>query len=399
MRDLVNRQHRGVFTYEKQGFDQQAYNESGGTVKQWFTYGSPRHYDTVTRAYDKGRADLVHSDGVLPTPYYAWDISTVSEPISYTSYSSSSIRRVYNGYRVTTGPVKVPYVTDVAPRVPFLPSDFKDEANSKHLAKIKDRQTNWSENLAEAHDFGKVYNQLKNLGKGILAARRGNWSAAGKHLGLDKPMEAAADGYLSWNLGIKPTVLAIEETIRSLDHFVRQEERTVKSTLTKVVDFGSANIFSQWYRSLRLVIEHSDTFRIADREAVARQRHGVDGLADALEAGYAVIPYSFAADYFVNVQQHLSTLSATRGLDWHHGYTTEVVKSEELSLKEQVNVVGEYINGVAKTWSLYPKLTGNVFSFQRKLRNDFVIPRLYVNIGLSTNQAGILSALAYKLTR
>lgn len=394
MRDVVDRTTLGVKSYEQQFKDYPYKGAPERTV--WVApWGSSTQSIAASRIR-RGRADLVLSDGVRPTPYYGWEIKQRSHSVDIYNYVSAIQRYHISGPQVVM-PEAIPYVTTQAPYLPLIPQDMVDEANTRHANKIKNTTLDLSETIAESSDIPTLVRSLIQVVKALLSAARGKWANAGKHLGLHKPLEAAADGYLAWNLGFRPMISTIESLAQLTEERLSRMNQTVSSTLVRNVPIhrntGSSG-------SMQLIVANQDTFTVTEADTRALARVGLGSRFDALAGLWAAVPYSFVVDYVFGIQAWLTSLSAFRGLTWSHGFTNKIVRTKSPLRTEREIEYNDFVPPnllEAKEKTAYA--TSSVFTFQRIPRGGFADPGLFVRFGLNPNQLGILSALTYKLSR
>lgn len=203
----------------------------------------------------------------------------------------------------------------------------------KCLAKARNMRVNLAVAFAEG---GKTIRMLtdtvRTLGNAYGAFRKGRFSQAARHLGINKPKDSLANNWLAYQYGWLPLIndaVGIASTIR--DHYGAGREdyfvvRTSKTEVTTGV-FECANWVvtgnhGKLYYTDVSTVRAGLRLRISSRGDKFLAGVGLS-LGDVLLTTWELVPFSFVFDWFVDVGGYLESISALNGLVVLDGWTCQ----------------------------------------------------------------------------
>jgi len=132
-----------------------------------------------------------------------------------------------------------------------------------------------------------------------------------KRLSVHKTL---ADNWLEYSFGFKPLIEDCGEILKLL---TTSRDDTYTSVVTKMVTFSEQSppedTFSSSARTVTGVLRYQCDIKVTNPNIHLANNVGV---LNPLEAVYEIIPFSFAVDYFVNLGQMISSLSAFAGIEF-----------------------------------------------------------------------------------
>lgn len=310
-------------------------------------------------------------------------------------------------------PTLTNFVDTTAPSPPGGPSvtDVLDrKARAEVLTRIKDMKVNMAQAFAEREQTVRLFaDTAKRIANTLISLKHGNIIEAASHLGLpvsskrqrarvrsrvrSAPRRAAnqvANDWLALQYGWKPLLSDItgaaeslakrfNQPIRSFSHS-RASKTTKDLYLNYVYEATSGATIANrkldpGRRTGTVVVNGKSEISYALQYSASNQSHWPTalGLTNPLELAWELLPYSFVADWFINVGQTLSTLDATVGLQFLQGTKTTFHKYTWVSEGSQTGVTGsrwyQYSNGVQTFTWVYVK---------REVLTDFPSPALPV---------------------
>lgn len=203
----------------------------------------------------------------------------------------------------------------------FLSTDARNQAKTEALLKLNKRKVSYGQYLVESRKSAKM---LATSGKELLTllrhVKRGNIKALPREFGVIR--RKAGEYWLQYQYGWKPLV----DDIHGMWEVSR--DGLIYPQLIRVVREVTSNYSSNkishrnYYVDMKVV--HKD-------KCVLYAKLGDSFLAFAQNAqvlnpaslGWEVIPYSFVLDWFVPVGNYLDALTASAGLDFVSGLSSQ----------------------------------------------------------------------------
>jgi hypothetical protein len=163
-----------------------------------------------------------------------------------------------------------------------------------------------------------------SLFSAVRAMRRGNWSEAGRRLGMSPYQVAtgknAANGFLGFKYGFVPLMQDLHE---GYNWFADNADTPLllsaigTSSRTYSGAYSYSNYDAPWSYSSKAQVKL--TAKITDKgRYVANQ----GGLLNPLAIGWELVPYSFVLDWWMPVGNILQSYSDLAGLDFVMGYAS-----------------------------------------------------------------------------
>lgn len=193
---------------------------------------------------------------------------------------------------------------------PSVPSSLVDEAWSRVRQKVLAQDFNAPVFIAEG---GKTVQHLAHtatrLFKAMRAFRKGQFRQMAKALGIS--VEGAPRAWLEYKYGWMPLLLDIHGSAKTLaEHSFRRDLRVFKSRISRASTYQGTN-----------PVVHGTLTHTAMAWVTVRTRFpnivtaNQLGLLNPATIAWEVIPFSFVADWFVNIGDFLAELTAWQGLD------------------------------------------------------------------------------------
>lgn len=182
----------------------------------------------------------------------------------------------------------------------------------------------WAENLAQITKTRKtVVERSVQLANFVSALRRGNIKRAAKVLRTPVPSgvsnrKAVSQNFLEWEYGVKPVISDLQSSMRILlsDPGIRRIKAGAQSPLKPIrvqTKETQSNAFSTWRESADAEVSwilRADV-RVSNPNLFLANQLGIIDVA----LPWKLIPFSFVVDWFVNVEQVLSSVTDFYGLD------------------------------------------------------------------------------------
>lgn len=199
-----------------------------------------------------------------------------------------------------------------------------NRCNTEALLKLKDMKVNFGEALAESRStVNLLADSASTALRALLQARKGNWRGVHKTLGLKgKPLvngSWSSSKWLEYQFGWMPLLSDVYGASELFKEGLRKKAQlfSVVRTITENGDIvstnGGMNPSGETQRKTRVKLYA----RVADQDI---QNLTSLGLLDPLQVAWAVVPWSFAIDWFLPVGNFLEALGATRGLTFVGGF-------------------------------------------------------------------------------
>lgn len=186
----------------------------------------------------------------------------------------------------------------------------------------------WAENLAQIQKSRQmVSGRLVQLSGALLAVKAGKFKRAAKLLRTVKPSgvsnrKALSQNFLEFEFGWKPIVKDIQESLEFLTADFPVLPKYIKGSAKEALDetYTNAQSAHQYYRTDRSVtagmirVKCRAGYFVSNPNAFLANQLGV--LDTALP--WKLIPFSFIVDWFINVEQVLSSMTDFYGVTLVH---------------------------------------------------------------------------------
>lgn len=240
------------------------------------------------------------ANGYLPTTAMSdFVIEADSIPLSRTAYGSSGRIRQTEDNQATLGILAVPYA----------PLDLADEAWSKLRGKVLDQDFNAPVFLAEASKtVDMVFGKAQQLHRAYRAFRRGHFDTARRALGINTS-KGLANNWLEYKYGWMPVLQDIHGAAKTLaDTLYKPRQNYFSASASRVENWGGKD-------GMNGVIRYKA--KVWCRVSVNTPSLSLGnkiGLLNPLTVAWELIPFSFVADWFVNVGDCIAEATAFTGL-------------------------------------------------------------------------------------
>lgn len=255
-------------------------------------------------------------------------------------------------------------------------SDASVEASTQCFANIDKSSENLFEDLAE---LNKTAAMLRNPLSGL--------KKIGHKLPISQNVQGAADLWLEYKYGIKPLISAISTVL----HNYNARSRRVRDTSHGKVSFSKNSIstFTATQGILSFPVTLATTDKVVvrgtylyDHDVTAASLSGFDSKG-LFTLPWELVPYSFVADWFINVQDFLASLVPVPSV-------TTLGSCLTVNLETTCDwTFGTCANSNPATWSLTTVPTGRFVSNQKQytrtaLSSRGLVLRSDFKLGLDT---------------
>ncbi len=293
-----------------------------------YHFDDPYTYSVQTAK--SGKSAVVYGNRKTSNPYFR-EIRLLTKDVpSKRRHLTYYEGRPYEDYAVER------HLSRDFPTMFLLPpaSFLEDLANARSASITKARAALAGEsNVQNGADLAEGRETVQMIAKttrqvllALRAARQGNWPAVANHLGVSKrdlrSRTTWSDGWLQYQYGWKPLLGSIHDNynrFRSLvpsPMFIEAEKSGGKVTFDHTSTSGEY--------TTRWKLEGGAKTGIKARLDNAFLREGDQwGLVNPFSVLWEVVPFSFVFDWFIPVGAMLSSLSATSGLTFLDGYTSQ----------------------------------------------------------------------------
>lgn len=295
----------------------------------------------------RGRSDVISSDGISPTPYFAYkvDTHTVSplhkeeqsyDWISYKNPDWSSWRTYSYRFWVKTTltghptlPAQMSKLGMNAAYEPNVPGHIVSRAISSALSNISDTNVDLGQTAGEiAQSADLMISKLAQIARAVNAAKRGNWAQAGYHLGVTNKRgkfklpsrQGAAKSWLELQFGWMPILNDLFNYAEAIEKAYSSDNMVVKTEAVAVED-GIPKGWITYKVGGQIVVgcQVGMTYVVNNRNYLALDRLG---LSNPVSLAWETLPLSFTIDWLLSVGSFLSALGGPHGLSFGTGYAT-----------------------------------------------------------------------------
>lgn len=211
-------------------------------------------------------------------------------------------------------------------------SNLIAESTTNALLKLNNKKASWGTALAESSKtFDHLVRTVVDLFTAYRHARRGNWKAVGKSLGLTKDQvllgRFPANRWLEYQYGWKPLLKDIHDIYGILQGqiacpLVLSSKGFAKRGFNHVnVPYLDNNI---WYNASTKAEQICQVKLYAELDSLAWRTASQLDLVNPLSIGWELVPFSFVLDWFMPVGNMLEALTARAGLKFVSGSRTYV---------------------------------------------------------------------------
>jgi hypothetical protein len=214
-----------------------------------------------------------------------------------------------------------------------------NSAYAKLKAKLGET-SGWAENIAQIGAARRMFvGRAVQLGHFVGALRQRRFGDAARILRTPEPSgvshrKALSQNFLEYEYGLRPLISDIQSSVSTLtdtDHYWRPIRGRASERLTKVTAiggaFGSNPKYTYYQREMydaTLTITCRARVRVSNPNIFLANQLGLFDLA----LPWKLIPFSFVVDWFVNVEQVVSSLTDFYGVELHDLHYTEFTRGQ-----------------------------------------------------------------------
>jgi hypothetical protein len=215
-------------------------------------------------------------------------------------------------------------------------------------SQVSDR-AGWAENIAQINKTRKSIIersvQLANVAKSL---RKGDFVAVAKALRTPIPSgvsnrKAASQNFLEWEYGVKPLISDLQSSMQIL--LSDPGERAVKGRALERISrvTKSGNSTSSAYAFARDAVEGTITMtcrtgvRVVNPNLYLANQMGLIDLA----LPWKLVPFSFVVDWFVNVEQVISSVTDWYGLQLVNPHYTEFLRGQQTYVSNDLHWISD----------------------------------------------------------
>lgn len=243
---------------------------------------------------------------VIMNPYSNSTCVRTLTPISLYSYTDTRYGLTYtqSGFP-DAGVVQASGYTSWPSRYDLISSSevggLTTEASTRVLSAIGRASTDSWENLAETQKtVGMLWSPIKSF---MRFDKRFQIASAGL---------SAANAWLMYRYGIMPLINSVDGVLTALNRNVIPLRKTTRAQATANATYvGSVTwTAAQWQRTYRIQKTESHTVRAMSLDTVVRSMYNDLGFdsKSLIQLPWNLIPYSFVADWFLNVGDYIGAL-------------------------------------------------------------------------------------------
>jgi len=299
-------------------------NETVEEILEGYWSGSmhdERYYYSVPRGVSS-RSTPTSSDGHHPTWYSREEVHTVKEsPYKVrTRYSNSNGELVEDSLRTQYMSVRVsaPHTWGWPPGWEGQTSNIEARSITKARERLRDQESfNIGVAIAEAKKTAEMLASVSSRLASATEQARQWWSRKSGRARKAALATSGAwlEGYYGWGSLARDAFALDARLRRQLNEPLLISSSFVSRHTDEFQEGGPWNGKSKW----EVLAKVGYTARIEDE--FARQLDGW-GLLNPLEVAWELVPFSFCVDWLIPIGNTLSSITATAGLRFHHGYMT-----------------------------------------------------------------------------
>lgn len=206
--------------------------------------------------------------------------------------------------------------------VPQWDYDLAARTKTECLNKLADQAVDLGQFVVEARETAELLTSAsRRLGELLLDLRRGNIKAIPRNFGIVKQ---SGQYLLEWFYGWKPLCQDIYD-LQNLTRSHLQKDQVITATRNLSTHYTKDRSANNSLRNIsnRTAVRSRTVLR-ARLGDEWRYRVNQIGLSNPAAAAWEVVPYSFLIDWGMPVGSFLQALTATNGLVFHSGHTTQV---------------------------------------------------------------------------
>lgn len=212
-------------------------------------------------------------------------------------------------------------------------SNMRAAAYNAAYERLKSRvgdRAGWAENIAQINKTRRtIVDRSVQLARFVTNVRRGRFSEAARVLRTPIPSgvsnrKALAQNFLEWEYGVKPVISDLQASTRILlsDPGVvwakgRASEKLQSSTFTTSSTSGAFNQ-ARTTRSGYVDVTCRTGVRVTNPNVSLANQLGLIDLA----LPWKLVPFSFVVDWFINVEQVISSVTDWYGMSLQHPHYT-----------------------------------------------------------------------------
>lgn len=227
------------------------------------------------------------------------------------------IVRIYDGISPHTGTMNYHDEASITSRWNVLPTNvtWYDPPNHKILAEIKGQKINLGMVLAEYRETSRMFvdgvSRLASLYRDIRRGRVGKILAKGSAKGISSQ-------WLLYRYGVTPLISDLKGSLEQLsenrDKALLYRFRT-QSSMMSDIPHGESPYPAPYNKPIRVLekITVKDTVWV-EYDSITLRNFSAIGLLNPVQLAWEVIPFSFVADWFINVGDYLASLDALTGV-------------------------------------------------------------------------------------
>lgn len=267
------------------------------------------------------------------------DVQTVGyrQARPYTLPLARTMRRIYGTDRLISSSASGYFDSGLVKNTSWLPSgnmsnysrhsqNTYNQAYEKFRGKIGD-SAGWSENIAQFRKTADTLNdRLVQVARFAGHLRRGNFSQAARALKMPRPQKVSSSkalsaNYLEYTYGVAPLLSDISSSVSILTDTEFATRKIRASAWDYWSDYSpsqgsDANGYwtSRGFQSCRIKVGIFAQARVTNPNLFLA---GSMGLIDPA-LPWKLVPFSFVVDWFVNVEQVISSMTGFLGVDLLH---------------------------------------------------------------------------------
>lgn len=279
-----------------------------------------------------------------------------------------------------------------------IPPNTLARINTELLLKVGDRKVNYGEAIAEGRETVQMLvKSASTLLRGVLAARKGQWSRLPKIFGVQKANlrsgMSQSDKWLAYQYGWAPLMSDVYDSYNLFKEGLRRSPQLLSATRSltnsRSLRFADTSYYKDASGRLQERFTAKCFFRLRDSDIDAFHRLG---LINPLEVAWAVVPFSFVVDWFLPVGNVLEALTARVGVSFVDGYYG--TRRESIVLVDPI-----WDSSTEPLYRSSTKVRTEMFCYKRSKMGSLPWPSPYVKNPFSTSHVTSALALLRQLWR